>query len=153
LSVGRLDIADAVDRLLAEVKATSKARQKLTEELAGYQASSLLLELPPPPGRRVLRRTFADRDAGYLKLLASRIVLTPEICVLLASIQEEPARVIMAASADAKVDCGGLLREGLAAYGLRGGGSPGMAQGQIPKLDLDALFSSLENRLNNVESC
>jgi alanyl-tRNA synthetase len=154
LSVGRLDVGDAVDRLLAEGKAANKARQKLTEELAGYQASSLLLELSSQPGRKVLRRTFADRDAGYLKLLASRMIASAsETCVLLASTQEEPARVIVAASSDAKIDCGALLREALAAYGLRGGGSPSMAQGQIAKVHLDALFSSIENGLKNGESC
>ena len=96
----------------------------------------------------MLRRTFADRDAGYLKLLASRLVASAaETCVLLASTQEEPARVVVAASADLKIDCGSLLREALAAYGLRGGGSPGMAQGQIPRVHLDALFRGLEARL------
>jgi alanyl-tRNA synthetase len=147
LSVGRLEVAEAVERLLAEGKAAHKARQKLNEEMAGYHAS-MLLEYPKGQGRRVVRRTFADHDANYLKLLASRLVASGrETCVLLASIQEEPARVIMAASADAKVDCGSLLREALAAYGLRGGGSPGLAQGQIPQAHLEALFSGLEGRL------
>jgi alanyl-tRNA synthetase len=154
LSVGRLDVGDAVDRLLAEGKASNKARQKLTEELAGYQASSLLLELSPQTGRKVLQRTFPDRDAGYLKLLASRMIASEsQICVLLASTQEEPARVIVAASSDARIDCGTLLREALAAYGLRGGGSSTMAQGQIAKVHLDALFSSIENGLKNAQSC
>ena len=154
LSVGRLDVTDAVDRLLAEGKAANKARQKLTEELAGYQASSLLLELSSQTGRKVLQRTFADRDAGYLKLLASRMIASgSEICVLLASTQEEPARVIVAASPDQKVDCGTLLRDTLAVYGLRGGGSPTMAQGQIARVHLDALFNSIENGLKSVESC
>jgi len=154
LSVGRIDVGDAVDRLLAEGKAANKGRQKLTEELAGYQASSLLLEVSSQPGQKVLRQIFADRDAGYLKLLASRMITSaPKTCVLLASTQEEPARVIVAASSDAGIDCGTLLREALAAYGLRGGGSPSMAQGQISKVHLDALFSSIENGLKNGESC
>jgi alanyl-tRNA synthetase len=154
LSVGRIDVGDAVDRLLAEGKAANKGRQKLTEELAGYQASSLLLEVSSQPGQKVLRQIFADRDAGYLKLLASRMITSaPKTCVLLASTQEEPARVIVAASSDAGIDCGTLLREALAAYGLRGGGSPSMAQGQISKVHLDALFSSVENGLKNGESC
>jgi alanyl-tRNA synthetase len=148
LSVGRPEVAEAVERLLAEGKAAHKARQKLTEEMAGYHASMLLTEYPPGHGRRVLRRTFTDRDANYLKLLASRLVASPDqTCVLLASTQEEPARVVMAASADVQVDCGTLLREALAAFGLRGGGSPGMAQGQIPKENLEALFNGLEGRL------
>jgi alanyl-tRNA synthetase len=154
LSVGRLDVTDAVDRLLAEGKAANKARQKLTEELAGYQASALLLELSPQTGPKVLQRTFTDRDAGYLKLLASRMIASaPEICVLLASTQEDPARVVVAASPDVKVDCGTLLRDALAVYGLRGGGSPTMAQGQIARVHLDALFSSIENGLKSAQSC
>ncbi len=148
LSVGRHDVGEAVDRLLAEGKASNKARQKLTEELAGYHAASLLLEHPLQEGRRVVRRTFTDHDAGYLKLLASRLVASaPRTFVLLAATQEEPARVIVAASADLKVDCGSLLREALAAYGLRGGGSAEMAQGQISDAHLDALFSGLEGRM------
>jgi alanyl-tRNA synthetase len=150
LSVGRLEVAEAVERLLAEGKAAHKAGQKLTEEMAGFHASALLLEFPPGQGRRVLRRIFADRDANYLKLLASRLVASSgETCVMLASTHEEPARVILAASAEAKIDCGSLLREALASYGLRGGGSPGMAQGQIPKAHLDPLFSGLEGRLTS----
>jgi len=54
--------------------------------------------------------------------------------------------VVVAATADLKIDAGSLLREALSAYGLRGGGSPGMAQGQIPKLHLDGLFNALEAR-------
>jgi alanyl-tRNA synthetase len=154
LSVGRLDVGDAVDRILAEGKAANKARQKLTEELAGYQASSLLLDLPSQSGRKVLRRTLADRDAVYLKLLASRMTAAAsDICVLLGSTQEEPARVIVAASSDAGVDCGTLLRKALEAYGLRGGGSAAMAQGQIEKIHLDALFDGIENGLKKAESC
>ena len=81
----------------------------------------------------MVRRTFTEHDAGYLKLLASRLIASaPQTCVLLAAAQEEPARVVVGASADLKIDCGSLLREALAAYGLRGGGSATMAQGQIP---------------------
>jgi alanyl-tRNA synthetase len=148
LSVGRLDVGEAVDRLLADAKASNKARQKLTEELAAYHAASLLLEYPLQEGRRVVRRSFTEQDAGYLKLLASRLVASvPQTFVLLAAIGEEPARVIVAASADLKIDCGTALREALEAYGLRGGGSAGMAQGQIPNAHLDALFNGLEDRV------
>jgi alanyl-tRNA synthetase len=150
LSVGRLDVAEAVDRLLAEAKAANKSRQKLTEELAGYHAASLLLQHPLQGDRRLVRLTFTDQDAGYLRLLASRLIASsPQTCALLATTQEEPARVVVAASADLKIDCGSMLREALSAYGLRGGGSSGMAQGQIPKLHLDELFAGLEGRFLN----
>jgi alanyl-tRNA synthetase len=148
LSVGRLDLGEAVDRLLAENKAAHKAQQKLIEELAGYHAASLLLEQPLEEGGRLIRRTFTGHDAAYLKLLASRLTASAsQTCVLLAATQEEPARVVLAASADTKIDCGTLLREALGVYGARGGGSAGMAQGQISNTHLDALFDGLEDRL------
>jgi alanyl-tRNA synthetase len=148
LSVGRLDVAEAVERLLAEGKAANKVRQKLTEELAGYHAESLILERPSQAGRRVVRRLLAEHDAGYLKLLASRLIATtPQTCALLAATREEPARVVVAASADVKIDCGTMLREALAVYGLRGGGSATMAQGQIPNAHLDSLLDRLEGSL------
>ena len=151
LSVGRLEVAEAVERLLAEGKAANKARQKLTEELAAYHAASLIVEHPLRGGRRVVRRSFTEHDAGYLKLLASRLIASaPQTCVLLAATQEEPVRVVVGASADLKIDCGSLLREALAAYGLRGGGSATMAQGQIPAAHLDALFTALEGRFSQV---
>jgi alanyl-tRNA synthetase len=147
LSVGRLDVAEAVDRLLAEAKGANKARQKITEELAGYHAASLLHQQPVQGDRRLVRLVFNDQDAGYLKLLASRLIASsPQTGALLATTQEEPARVVVAATVDLKMDCGTLLREALAAYGLRGGGSPSMAQGQIPKQHLGDLFHALEAR-------
>jgi alanyl-tRNA synthetase len=150
LSVGRLDVAEAVDRLLAENKAAHKARQKLTEELAAHHAASLLLQHPVQGDRRLVRLTLADQDAGYLKLLASRLIASSaQTCALLATTQDEPARVVVAATADLKIDAGSLLREALSAYGLRGGGSPTMAQGQVPKAHLDELFNALEGCLLN----
>jgi alanyl-tRNA synthetase len=153
LSVGGLDLSDAVERLLAENKAAHKTQQKLTEELAAYQAASLLLEHPAVEGGRLIRLTLAGRDAAYLKLLASRLTASAaQTCALLAANQEEPARVVLAASADCKIDCGTLLREGLAVYGARGGGSAGMAQGQIANVHLEELLNRLEERVRKRES-
>jgi alanyl-tRNA synthetase len=148
LSVKRAEVAETVERLLAEGKAAHKARQKLIEELAAYHAATLMQEHPLQQGPRVVRRVFTDHDAAYLKLLALRMTSYPQTCVLLAATQEEPARVVVGASADLKVDCGNLLRSALAPYGLRGGGSPGIAQGQISKAHLVELFDGLEGSFN-----
>jgi alanyl-tRNA synthetase len=81
-------------------------------------------------------------------LLASRLTASaPQTCALLAATQEEPARVVVAASADLKIDCGTLLREALAVYGLRGGGSPRNGAGSDSQRSIwNALFSGLEGR-------
>ena len=145
LSVGRSEVAEAVERVQGEARAAQKALQKVNEELAAYHAKSLLAELPATQERRVLRHQLSDHDAAYLKLLASRLIATdPRLCVLLAAVQEEPARVVVAAGAEMGVNCGTLLREALAPYGVRGGGSPGLAQGQISSTHLEGLLDSLE---------
>jgi alanyl-tRNA synthetase len=150
LSVGRLEVAEAVERLQAEGKAAHKATQKLNEELAEFQAAVLLQAHPAGSGLRLVRRAFADRDGGFVKLLGSRLVAAgPQVCAMLASTAEDPARVLVAASADCKVNCGSLLRDALAAYGLRGGGSPGMAQGQISHTNLEELFDTIEAGLRH----
>ena len=149
LSISRSEVADGVERLQAENKTAHKAVQRLTEQLAAVDAKSILASMgqkPATEGRPVLRQVWNDReDATYLNLVASQLISeTPNLCVLLAATQQEPARVVAAAGAEVKVHCGTLMREALAPYGLRGGGSPRLAQGQISKAHLDALLDHLE---------
>ncbi len=144
LSVGRIQLPEAVERLLGENKASHKERQKLCEELVDYHAARLAVEEPTENGFRLVRREFADHDAAYIKLLASRLTaLLPQTCVMLASTEQEPARVVVSSSRDLGIDCGATLRDALAEFGARGGGSPQMAQGQIAASHLEALFSGL----------
>jgi alanyl-tRNA synthetase len=146
LSVGLTLVPEAVDRLIAENKSGNKERQKLREELANYHAARLLVEFPIENGLRIVRRIFPNDDAGYIKLLASRLTASaPQTCAMLGSTTEEPAKVVLASSADLALDCGAALRKALAIYGLRGGGGPTMAQGQIPAAELEGLFSALES--------
>jgi alanyl-tRNA synthetase len=148
LSVSRLSVPEAVDRLLEENKAAHKERQGLVEELVDAQVARIAIEEPIENGLRVVRREFRDRDAAYVKLLASRLTaLLPQTCALLASIAEEPARVVLACSPDLGVDCAAMLREALTAFGARGGGSLEMAQGQIAVSHLEDLFSGLQGVL------
>ena len=148
LSVGRRQLPEAVDRLVGENKAANKQRQRLCEELVDYQAARFAVEEPIEDGLRLVRREFADHDAAYIKLLASRLTsLLPQTCVLLASTAQEPARVVVASSRDLAIDCNAALRDALAEFGARGGGSAQMAEGQIAASHLEALFSGLAEAL------
>jgi alanyl-tRNA synthetase len=151
LSVGLTLVPEAVDRLIAENKIGNKERQKLREDLANYDAARLLVEFPIENGLRIVRRSFAEQDSGYIKLLASRLTASaPQTCAMLGSTAEEPAKVVLASSRDLSVDCGAALRKALAIYGFRGGGAPTMAQGQIPAAELEGLFSTLEAELRKI---
>lgn len=145
LSVASSQLPQSIDRLLAETKHAAKERQKLREELARYEASELLAKAPVEGGFHIVRRQFADHDADYVKLLASKLTAGLGTVALLASTQQEPASVVFARSAEAKFSCGELMKATLADLGLRGGGSATMAQGQVPRASLDALFDRLES--------
>jgi alanyl-tRNA synthetase len=159
LSVGRADLPAALTRIKAETRAAAKERQALREDLATYHASRLLVENPPhedPPQRdlRIVRRIFPDRDADYIKLLASRLIsAAPHTVALLASTQQQPqqphspATVVVGCSQELGRNAGELLRAALATAGGRGGGSATLAQGLVPAENLAGALDALETLL------
>jgi alanyl-tRNA synthetase len=104
----------------------------------------LVAKSPVQDGMRVVRRKFSEHDSDYVKLLASKLATHSVTLALLASTQQEPASVVMGRSAELKFSCGELMKAVLAELSLRGGGSPSLAQGQVPLGSLDGLFERLE---------
>jgi alanyl-tRNA synthetase len=128
------EIPAGVERLLAEAKASAKEKQRMREELATYHATRLVVEEMIQDNLRFVCRMFADRDPEYIRVLASRVTASvPRTVALLASTESLPARVVLARSGDVDLHCGEMMREALLALGLRGGGSPDMAQGDLPE--------------------
>jgi len=150
LSAGADEIPAAIERLRNDAKAGEKERQRLREELAGYHASRLAVEQPPSGGLRLVRRVFPDRDPDYVRLLASKLAaLAPRTVALLASAESWPARVVLARSRDLDFHCGNLLKEVLTAHGLRGGGSPDLAQTDLAEDQLESLAAELEKSVRS----
>lgn len=144
LSAGTPDIPAAVDRLKAEARGGAKERQRLREELADYHAARLAVEVPIDKGVRLVDRSWKERDAEYVRLLASRLTsAAPGTAAILSSENGATVRVILARSLDLDFDCGKVLKEALAQFGLRGGGSPDLAQGDIATQDAPALRAAL----------
>jgi alanyl-tRNA synthetase len=143
LSIPASQLPQSIERLLAEAKDAAKERQKLREEVARYEASELLAQAPVEDGFHIIRKQCAAHDADYVKLLATKLAADGAAIVLLASTQKEPASVFFARSAEAKFSCGEIMKAALADLGLRGGGSATMAQGQLRREAVDALFDRL----------
>ena len=151
-SVGRPDLPAALARMKAEAKAGAKERQALREDLANYHAARLIVEDPPQNDLRIVRRIFPDRDAEYIKLLASRVArAAPHTIALLASTQQQPApaTVVVACSQELGRDAGEMLRAALAAFNGRGGGSATLAQGLVPTDQLGPALDALEAQLRS----
>jgi len=144
LSMARTEVPAGIERILADAKAGAKEGHKLREELATYHAIRLAIEEQIVDHLRVVRRVFADRDAEYVKLLASRLAASvPQTVGLLVSTHRDPALVVLVRSGDLEFHAGNLLKEALAALGLRGGGSADLAQGQVPGQQIEGLLDAL----------
>jgi alanyl-tRNA synthetase len=101
------------------------------EELAAAEAATSLAEITEADGRKLVVRTFADRDLNFVKLFAQKLTrLTPNAVALLATTSPQLA-LVFAQSAGQPHDMGALMKETLARFGGRGGGSKDMAQGGL----------------------
>jgi alanyl-tRNA synthetase len=148
LSIGSDEIPAAIERMKADAKLAEKERQRLRDELARYHASRLVVEEQLQDGLRFVRRTFTDHDPEYVRLLASKLgASAPRTIGLVASAENWPARVVLARSRDLDFHCGDLLREALAARGLRGGGSADLAQTDLAEDQLQAVSAELEKSI------
>ncbi|MBB6144587.1 alanyl-tRNA synthetase [Silvibacterium bohemicum] len=134
LSTKPEEIPAAVERLVGEAKAAAKERQKLLEEVATYHATRLVVEELFQENLRLVCRMFADRGNDYIRLLGSKVTASvPRTVALLASTESSPARVVLARSGDIDIHCGEMMKKALADFGFRGGGSPDLAQGDLPQ--------------------
>jgi alanyl-tRNA synthetase len=138
------DVPQQGGKALEEVRSLRKQREQVLEELAAVQAAALLAEAPEVQGRKVVVRTFSDREMNFLKLLAQKVTrLSGSAVALLATTSPQPA-LVFAQSAGQPFDMGALLKETLMKLGGRGGGSKDMAQGGVGKAE------GIEGAINTV---
>jgi alanyl-tRNA synthetase len=113
-------------------KSLRKQLEQSEEELAAAQAAAILAETTESGGRKLIHRTFSEREMNSLKLLAQKLVrLAPNVVVLLGSAAPQPS-LVFAQSAGQPFDMGALMKQMMAKFSGRGGGSKDMAQGGLP---------------------
>ena len=135
------DAASLVTTQSERVKELDGTRRKLEKELATYRMRERYGAATPDAHgvRRIVLRDATSIDD--LRTLAQAALDLPKVVVIgtLAS----PPSVLVAASEDSGLQAGAMLKEGLAAVGGKGGGSPRMAQGSVPVGRIDELVKSL----------
>ena len=133
-SAGIYDVPQQARKSLDEIKSLHKQLEQSQDELAAAQATTLLAETPEKNGRKLIVRTFSDRDLNSLKLLAQKLTRQAPAIALLATESPQPA-LVFAQSAGQPHDMGALLKETMAKLGGRGGGSKDLAQGGAPRAE------------------
>jgi alanyl-tRNA synthetase len=126
------DVPQQARKSLDEIRSLRKQREQSQDELAAAQAHTLLAETSEAHGRKLVVRTFTDRDLNYLKLLAQKLTRQSPAIALLATASPQPA-LVFAQSPGQPHDMGALLKETMAKLGGRGGGSKDLAQGGAPQ--------------------
>jgi alanyl-tRNA synthetase len=147
-SAGIYEVPQQARKSLEEIKSLRRQREQSQDELAAAQAATLLAETPESHGRKLVVRTFSDRDLNFLKLLAQKLTRqSPAAIALLATESPQPA-LVFAQSAGQPHDMGALLKETMAKLGGRGGGGRDLAQGGVPKAEgIAAVLASIAKTL------
>jgi len=149
-SAGRDDAAKLTSHMLEENKELHRRIRTLAEVAARVEANELLATVSPnPSGIQVISRIFESRDAESLKHLAQALISHSSTIALLASREQEAARLVFARSADTDGDMSALMREACATIDGRGGGKADMAQGG--GRNVERLREALESAVKGLE--
>jgi alanyl-tRNA synthetase len=143
------DVPEQARKSLDEIKSVRKQREQSQEELAAAQAVAMLAETPEVNGRKMVVRTFADRDLNFLKLLAQKLTRQSSSAITLLGATSPQPSLVFAQSAAQPHDMGALMKETVAKLGGRGGGSKDLAQGGLPNADaITAALADVAKRIS-----
>jgi alanyl-tRNA synthetase len=143
LSIGFWELDQAIGRLLADAKAARKQVAEADARLQQSEARELLHSIDPRGGFGLITRTWLNRDAAYLKRMASLLVAQPRTVALLGATGQSLA-LVFARSKDLSIDLGALLKTAAAQLGGKGGGSPDFAQAGGPAVNEEQLAATLQ---------
>jgi alanyl-tRNA synthetase len=120
---------------LESARTGEKARRKLELDLAAHQGRELYqTTVPGSDGMRRVSQRVTGGSLEELRAVAQNFTAQPK-AVFVATLNDPPS-VLLAASADAGIDAGKILKAALTETGGRGGGNPRMAQGSVPEVSL-----------------
>lgn len=129
------DVPKQARKSLEEIRSLRKQFEQSQDDVAAAQAAALLAETPETGGRKLIVRTFSDRDLNFLKLLAQKLTRQSSVIVALLSTTSPQPALIFAQSSGQANNMGALLKETVAALGGRGGGTKDLAQGGVPQVE------------------
>ncbi len=123
-------LPESIGALKERLSEAEKDRQRLADDLAQREArEEYAATVASPDGvRRVA--WHVDRISETVRTKALAYVAGAQSLVL--AVGTQPAGVLVACSADLGIDAGAILKQTLAEFGGRGGGSATLAQGSVP---------------------
>ncbi len=127
-SGARENVPALITKQAEEFRAATRTREKLIKRVADYEALELYSTTSEKDGRKIVRRVFDAEDSSEAKLLAHAIARQPS-AVALIGVKGEPAALFLAQSPGGPSDMGSILKQTVAKFGGKGGGTRDFAQG------------------------
>ena len=123
---------DSLPELIAKqaegLREEMRGREKLLGRLAGYQAGELWRDALVLGGRRIVRRVFDGEESAQVKMLAHALTKLPGALALL-GVKGQPTKLFFAQTPGGATEMGSVLKQTVAKFGGKGGGSRDFAQG------------------------
>lgn len=133
IGCGMAELPKMIAKMQDERRTSQRESKKLTERLAELEATDLLARnacSSTDGSLKIVSAIFDDAEQGYLAMLAAKLVANSNVRSVLAS--RSAKAIVLAQSAGLTGDMGAVLRELLAKFGGKGGGSKVFAQGSVP---------------------
>jgi len=143
-STGMESVPELIAKQGQEMREGARAREKLAGRLAELEALELWRAAPEKAGRKIIRQVFSAEDAAVAKRVAHALAKQPSTLALVA-VKGSPAALFFSQSPGGGADMGKTLKESVAKFGGKGGGTRDFAQGGGLKEE------SLEEALNFAE--
>jgi len=143
LTIGFWEIDQAIGRLQADAKLLRKQLAEAEAARQQFEAEVLLNSIAPRGGYGLIVRTWADRDAAYLKRMAQLVTARPRTVALLGA-TGRALSLVFARSKDLPINLSDLLKTTAAQLGGKGGGAPDFAQAGGPAVSLEQLQAALD---------
>jgi len=145
LTVKDQEVAEAVERLMGQLRERDRTLAGLRDQLVELEAQRRLENLPGTP--RIVTEMLPGWSAEMTSALAGRLAAAGATIAALAT---SDGRVIVARSSDLDLDAAAVLRRALEPLGGRGGGRPAFAQGAVPPEQLHDALASLRGEVHHV---
>jgi alanyl-tRNA synthetase len=134
------DLAAMVAAQIEKAKALEKTCQRVSAEQAKREGGEL--HAATAPGEDGIRRVVQKGPIDDAVRARAQAFVAGGKAVFLA-VSEDPAAILLAASADAGVHAGNRVKEAVAAAGGRGGGNQTLGQGSVPAASLPGVLAAL----------
>jgi alanyl-tRNA synthetase len=121
-------LPELIAKQAQELREETRGREKLLERLAEYQAAELWRDAPIVAGRRIVRRVFGVEETARVKMLAHALAKLPDGVALL-GVKGQPTKLYFAQTPGGASEMGTVLKQTVAKFGGKGGGSRDFAQG------------------------